>query len=937
LSVSSGLPLARYVVGLDLGTTNCALSYVDTAEIPWKTRTFKVLQHTSANQLEALETLPSAVYLLTGPSKDRGNEFGDTLAPLPWTGAQEIVGQFARDHGLTNPERLVASAKSWLCHPDVDRLAAILPWQSSSDAKRISPVEASSRYLAHYRAAWDAAFPDEPLARQDFVLTLPASFDETARELTIRAAQMGGLARVWLIEEPQAAFYAWLAKHAETWQTLVTAGENVLVVDVGGGTADFTLIRAGQTATGLVQFQRVAVGQHLILGGDNIDLALAQQLEAKLSPGGPLEAGRFSQLLRRARVAKETLLGPDAPAEIKLSLPAVGSRLLAGSLQVTVTKGEVEQLATSGFFPVVEYDAEMASEASGFQEFGLPYATDTAITRYLAQFCRAHFSGDHPSIGADSKPDHVLFNGGVFAAELLRQQVIACLAKWFGGGTDWQPNLLENDRLDLAVSLGAAYYGMVRRGEGVRISAGLARTYYLGVIGDEGLEGVVVVPAGTEPGEECEPNDQEYQLTTGRPVEFPLYYSSTRLTDVVGERIPISPEAMQSLPPLRTVISGQNEEGGRMRVRLEAGLCEIGTLDVRVRQAASNKSWKLLFDVRGATRTDLVRVTTTGETAGVVEHEVIEKCAEVIGECFDTKQPATISPEKLMKQLGVVTGLDRAQWPPTLLREMWTALMTHASGRGRSAQHEARWLNLAGYALRPGLGIALDDWRVSETYKLLAGKLMFGQPANRVEQLVLWRRIAGGLASGQQLAIVEPLLMTIRQTLKLACSKKGVGSGLAIPMHEVAEQWRLVGAFEQLPESLKRELGGELARCVVKLGDGALRDAALWSVGRIGARQPALAPMNYALSTAVVEPWIELLLKEPMADKGVQLALGQLARKVNDRYRDISAAWREKVLEKLRLVASPEVVGLIEAGGRSDVLDGGAVLGDSLPIGLSLG
>ncbi len=930
------------MVGLDLGTTNCALSYVDTAEVPWRTRPFSVLQHTSANQLEALETLPSAVYPLAGGSNAGMGEFGGLLAPLPWQSgkpgaAKEIVGQFARDHGLVHPDRLIASAKSWLCHPEVDRLAAILPWQSSSEIERISPVEASSRYLAHYRAAWDEAFPEHPLARQDFVLTLPASFDETARELTIRAAQMAGLARVWLIEEPQAAFYAWLANHAETWQTLVTTGQNVLVVDVGGGTADFTLIRAGQTATGLVQFQRVAVGNHLILGGDNIDLAIAQELEARLSPNGPLDAGRFSQLLKRARVVKETLLGPDAPTETTLSLPAMGSKLIAGSLQVTVTRAEVEKLAVNGFFPLVEYDAEVASKQSGFQEFGLPYAADTAITKYLALFCRTHFNSDNPAIGADGRPDHVLFNGGVFAAPILKQQVIACLAQWFGRGTGWQPQVLENDRLDLAVALGAAYYGMVRRGEGVRISAGLARTYYLGVAGEEGLEGVVVVPAGTEPGEQCRHEDREYQLTAGRPVEFPLYYSSTRLTDVVGQRVPISPETMQSLPPLRTVIAGTTDAHGKMPVRLEAGLSEIGTLDVRVRQASGSKTWKLLFDVRAATRTDQARVVTRGESAGVVEQEVIDRCADVIGRVFDARGEDAIAPDKLMKELGLVVGLDRTQWPPTLLREIWTVLVKYAAGRGRSAQHEARWLNLAGYALRPGIGVALDDWRVIETYKLLAGKLMFGQPANRVEQLVLWRRIAGGLASGQQLAIIEPLLMTIRQSLKAARSKKGIGSGLAIPLHEVAEQWRLAGAFEQLPESLKRELGEELVQCVVALEDGALRDAALWSVGRVGARQPVLAPMNYAVSPAVVQPWIENLLKEPLTDKGVQLALGQLARKVNDRYRDISAAWREKVLEKLRPVATPEIVGLVEVGGTSEVLDGGAVLGDSLPIGLSLG
>ncbi len=379
---------ARYVVGIDLGTTNSAVAAVDTAESPWQVRTFAVPQLVAPGQVEARETLPSCHY------EPAAGELAAGAMRMPWQSADpdHVVGFFARDHGAMVPGRLIVSAKSWLCHSGVDRTAPLLPWHGAPDVDRLSPVDASARYLAHVRGAWDARHPEHPLAQQDIVLTLPASFDEVARELTVKAAARAGLPRVVLVEEPQAAFYAWIYAHTDDWETLVSPGQKILVCDIGGGTSDFTLIRVRGEAgpTGKVRFHRVAVGEHLILGGDNLDLALAHELERRLTGDGKLDPRQWAVLARKCQVVKETLLGDAAPERLTVTLPAGGSRLIGGGLQVELARDDARALLLDGFFPRVRLDDKPASRRSGFQEFGLPYAANPAVTRYLAAFLTAH-------------------------------------------------------------------------------------------------------------------------------------------------------------------------------------------------------------------------------------------------------------------------------------------------------------------------------------------------------------------------------------------------------------------------------------------------------------------------------------------------------------------------------------------------------------------
>jgi molecular chaperone DnaK (HSP70) len=934
---------SRYVVGLDLGTTNSALAYVDTHHSPTRIRTFAVPQAVAAGHLEALETLPSFHYQ---PAK---GEFSPGALRLPWQKSDPAytVGVFARDQGTLSPARLINSAKSWLCHPGVDRTAELLPWHGASDVDRLSPITVSARYLQHYREAWDAQFSEHPLAEQDFVLTLPASFDEVARELTIRAAQQAGLTRVVLIEEPQAAFYAWIDKHADRWEQLVSPGQKILVCDIGGGTTDFTLIRVRRGDDGLVQFHRVAVGEHLILGGDNFDLALAHHLERRLKGDGKLEPRQWSSLVRSCRQLKETLLGERPPAQYTLTLPGAGSKLIGGGLQTPVSRDEVEQVVVEGFFPLVELTAPPNRAQSGFQEFGLPYAPDPAVTKYLAAFLTAHRNaGDvsrprdgDPWASKDARPDLLLFNGGVFESPMLRQRLIDQLHAWFRANDPrWSITVLDNDRLDLAVARGAAYYGMVRRGQGVRIAAGLARTYYIGVERSPGIAipgspqtALCLCPAGLEPGHDIDLTARQFELRLGQPIEFPLFFSSTRLNDQPGELVAVEREQLTALPPIRTVLkAARSNETGIVRVQLHARLTEIGTLDLWCAELDGKRRWKLLFDVRSATQTDVAATASTAAQQGVFDDATSAAASQVIARTF--RAPGE-DPSALMKRLSDVIGLAREDWPTTLLRQMWEALIAASLGRKLSPQHEARWLNLLGYALRPGYGLAVDDWRVAETWKLLQGKLVHSAPMCRVECWILWRRVAGGLTSGQQQALAAPVAGVLGDWVKSAGKPRSDGVG----PHELSEQCRLLGSLEWLSPALKQQLGQLMLEIAESQKHVAVRSAALWALGRIGARRPVYGPLNTVLSPETIVPWLTRAMYLEGTDPMESFAVMQLARKTDDRYRDLDDSTRAAVLKWMDRAQAPRHFRrLVREAGTLEVEEQGLVFGEALPQGLRI-
>jgi len=765
-----------------------------------------------------------------------------------------------------------------------------------------------------------------------------------ARELTVKAAALAGLPRVVLIEEPQAAFYAWIYAHQDDWERLVEPGQKILVCDIGGGTSDFTLIRVRRGEGGKVQFHRVAVGDHLILGGDNLDLALAQHIEKRIET--KLEPRQWAVLVRTCRAVKETLLGPDPPERLTVNLTGAGSRLIGGGIHVEVTGQEVRDLLVEGFFSRVGLDAKPVGRRSGFQEFGLPFAADPAVTRYLAAFLTAHRHVaideiDLPTDRDPARPDIVLFNGGVFESPMLRERLLEVIEGWFSTASPWKPVVLDNDRLDLAVARGAAYYGMVRRGQGVRIAAGLARTYYVGVEnkggeGDEGGEGsaICLAAANAEPGQDVEVADRRFDLLVSEPVEFPLFVSSTRLTDKPGELVAIDRERMTPLPPIRTVLKTRKKgEAETVTVTLHARLTEIGTLDLWCSEIGGRRSWRLQFDVRWATQTDVAAHESAAEQEGFVDEAVWLECEKLIRGAFGPD--GHDKPEGLIKLLTAAAGMNRNAWPTSLCRRMWETLMEVEPGRRRSPVHEVRWLNLLGFALRPGFGLAVDDWRVSQTWSAIQGKFAF--PASRAEGWILWRRICGGLAAGQQQALAEPLIGPIRSLHRQLTSGKGRGGDLSFASHDTAEMWRLLGALEMLPVELKIELGTLLLDLLPKRKIEPVRQPIIWTVGRIGARVPMYGPLNTVVPAEAVAEWLVRLLDLAGRDSETPLAVMQIARRTDDRYRDLNEKIRRQASDFLAAAQAPKhFLELIRRGGSLDSGEQSLVFGESLPKGLRL-
>lgn len=610
----------RYAIGIDLGTTHSALAWVDIAasDAGDGQRTeggvLTLPQLTAPGTVEPRPLLPSFLYL------PHAEELPPAELALPWSAeGHSIVGELARSRGAGTPIRLVASAKSWLCHPGVDRRAAILPHDAPPEVQRVSPLTASVRYLEHLRAAWDHAHPEAPLAQQALTVTIPASFDPAARELTLEAATLAGLPAPTLLEEPQSALYAWIAGSAGGWRAQVRPGDLLLVVDVGGGTSDFSLIAVTES-DGSLELQRVAVGEHILLGGDNMDLALAHTVARKLAAGGStLDAWQLGALTHACRAAKERLLAdPGAPAQ-PIVVPSRGSRLIGGSLRSELTRDEVAAVLVDGFFPGVEASARPLSRLrAGLAQLGLPYAQDAAVTRHLAAFLGRQrgavaelpgFAERAPEGAAFIRPTALLFNGGVLKSPLLAERLLTTLNGWLAAEGAPPARALADADFDFAVARGAAYYGWVRRGRGVRIRGGTAFSYYIAVESampavpgvEPPIAALCIAPFGMEEGTGAEVPQLEFGLVVGEPVRFRFFGSSVRRHDAVGTLLEAwAPDELQELDSIAAVLPPEGRPSGEMvPVRLHARVTEAGTLEVEALASAGSERWKVEFDVRG--------------------------------------------------------------------------------------------------------------------------------------------------------------------------------------------------------------------------------------------------------------------------------------------------------------------------------------------------
>ncbi len=930
-----------YLVSIDLGTTNTVLAYAapGAADI----QLFDIDQLTAPGEVHGATLLPSTRYHAAE------GEIAAGQLQLPWRQpdiagiGHVIVGRLARSLGAQVPGRLVASAKSWLSHPGVDRMAPILPWGADEGVAKVSPVAASASYLSHVRGAWNTRFPAHPLELQQIVLTVPASFDEGARALTLEAAKLAGLPHLRLLEEPQAALYDWLYRHRGSLAAELAESRLVLVADVGGGTTDFSLVKV-DVVDGEPVLERIGVGNHLILGGDNMDLALAHLAESRL-PGNDatqrLSAGRLAQLTERCRTAKEQLMAQDGPPQATVTLLGSGAKLIGGSRSATLTREDVQQIVVDGFFPLNEELADARRTRGGIVEFGLPYASDPAVTRHLVSFLRQHAQAARAALGiADETvlpvPDTLLLNGGVFRADALAQRLADTLAGWRGKPL----HLLHNDDPDVAVARGGVAYSLSRQGMAPSIAGGSARSYYLLLDGEKSpgvaRRAVCVLPRGAQPGTEIVLAGRTFALRLGRPVRFHLVSAVGDAGHAAGELVQLDPADVVALPPISTVLKDAANTRKEIPVQLAAALSEVGTLAMHCVDEASGQRWLLEFQLRGE------------EEAAEVEEapapprfpDAIEKIERIFGgrnQQVDSKEV-----RQLRGQLEHLLG-SRENWSTPLLRRLFDALLQRAKGRRRSAEHERVWLNLAGWCLRPGFGHPLDDWRIGQLWTLFEGGAQYFKDSQvRAEWWTLWRRVAGGLSTEAQLRLLDDFAFN----LQADAQERGRRPATLVDGSE-EDMLRLGASLERIPAAYKAEIGNWMTGQITALPTAGQKFDAkasasftryLWALGRVGARQPFHGSAHEVAPVAAVTQWLNAVLQldwkkiEPAG-----FAATHLARMTGDRSCDIDAALREDVLRRLTAVGAPEAwSAMVREVVELDQASEQRMFGDALPPGLKL-
>ena len=957
--------MARYLIGIDLGTTNSALAYVDlhvkSRRAQPEIQTFPIPQLVAPGEMASRPLLPSFLYL-PGP-----HDLPAGATALLWAPERDYaVGEFARNHGMRVPGRLVTSAKSWLCHAGVDRSAPLLPWSAPPDVGRVSPVEASTRYLQHLLEAWNHTMarerPDDRLEKQAVVLTVPASFDDVARNLTVEAARKAGLENLTLLEEPQAAFYCWLATHAGSEVAALKPGARCLVVDVGGGTSDFSLILAVEQE-GELGFVRQAVGDHLLLGGDNMDLALAKFVEARLPGAGRLDAAQYGMLTQACRAAKEVLLGPKPPASYRVTVVGRGRQVVGGTQHAALTPADVRQTVFEGFFPLVEAGAEpQRGSRTGLHEMGLPYVSDPAISRHLAAFLKRHPAG--VDAGDGEAPSAILFNGGVFQPAALRERLVDVMQAWYEApGHPWQPLVLTNPSLDLAVAWGAAHYAWLRSSGGRRIGGGMARSYYVAVEADgvpspdtaEGGAGkgkgaerptdltvLCVVPQRLEEGQEISLDKPQLELALGQPVVFPLYTSTVRGDDRAGDLLRVGPGQLWQLPPLHSILRGGKRSGTRrVPVTLAARCTEIGILEVWCVAREGHNRWRLEFNVRDVVKNPEGEPAETedGEPARSVTdvwpEAQVQEAARLIRATYQSADAAP-EPRELTKALEEALEAPRHEWPTGLCRRLWDYLAEVAERRRLSPAHLARWYYLVGYCLRPGFGDTLDKYRVEQVWKLLHTPPRAGDPAaarpteGGADYWIMWRRLAGGLNASLQHALADRL----RPFLVPAKGKGAVRPGA----NELAEMWRAAASLERVGVKLKEQLGLAVLK---PLRRSPVPTYGFWALTRLGARVLLYGPLNVVIHPHVAQGWLDAILGFQPGHESERLAwafcLAQLARRSGQRALDIDDNHRQAVLAVLRAQAvPPHWVRMVEEVSELEKEEQSQMFGESLPIGLRL-
>ncbi|HHJ38169.1 MAG: molecular chaperone DnaK [Methylothermaceae bacteria B42] len=921
----------RYWIGIDLGTTHTVVAYADrklgkNAPI----ERFAIPQLIAPGEVAERPLLPSVRY---HPIE---GEIAPESHSLPWPQPDindpvpsAILGEFARQLGVKSQGRMVTSAKSWLCNSNVDRMAEILPWGAPKEVPKVSPLTASASFLAHVRGAWNYRLPDYPMEDQEVVITVPASFDDAARALTLGAARQAGLPQIHLLEEPQAVCYDWLNRHQNNLRLLNNV-RLLLVVDLGGGTTDLTLIQVEQGKK-QPKLTRVGVGNHLLLGGDNIDLMLAHLAEEHLiDQGQKLSPADFYQLIEQCRSAKERLLTEDSPESATVTVLGSGSKLIGGARSVELTREEVRHIVLDGFFPEATLSDHPHGKRLGLVEFGLPYVSDPAITKHIAAFLCLHTQAAREALGdasAPPVPDAILLNGGVFRSHIISQRLLDIVSSWSSQGLLH----LDNPRPDFAVAAGAVAYAMARQGLQLKIQGGAARSYFLVVEDERGdTRGICLLPKGTPEETEVILENRIFALRLGKAVRFNLVTSNEDTNYQPGEIISLENEDYANLPPSAVALDPQSSDGeSEINVKLAAQLTEIGTLQLHCIAADNPKQrWQLEFQLRKSSPAPQDFLSTESS------HPNINEAKTLIGEVFG-KKSKSVSP-KLVKtlrgELEKCLG-SRDGWDINLLRELADHLLDGLKYRRRSPQHERTWFSLTGFCLRPGFGYPLDDWRLEQSWNLYQPGLQFVNVIqNWAEWWTFWRRIAGGLNPEQQLQIYQD----IKDYIDPVKARKGKMASLA-KQHSYENIVRLAAVLELLPVEDKIQSGNWLLTRLQKNPKEPEQSA--WALGRIGCRIPFYASSHHVVPKEASQAWLEKLLQLDFKKKpALGFAAALLARMSGDRVRDIDESLRQAVIKKLRQSKAPAswIDMVSQPVSELSQEDEKRMFGESLPPGLKL-
>ncbi|WP_154204609.1 Hsp70 family protein [Vibrio alginolyticus] len=929
----------RFLVGIDLGTTNTVVAYCEITDNLEQSEVspFDIDQLIGPGEVVRKPLLPSFRY------HPAVGQISPSDLTLPWENepvsgdiSNVIVGEWARELGAKVEGRQVSSAKSWLSHQAVDRSSDILPWAGAQDVDKVSPVIASASYLNHIRQAWNYRHPSNKLEDQDVVVTVPASFDETARKLTLEAAELAGLKKIVLLEEPQAVCYDWYARHQQTAADELKELPLILVCDVGGGTTDLSLIEASFSSQDELALDRIGVGEHLMLGGDNLDLALAHLAESRFNQSKKLTAASLTKLIQQTRKAKENLLSASAPEEVKITMLGSGSKLLGGTKSIGLSKQEVHQIALDGFFPLSDFSEVPDKRRSAVVEFGLPYVADPAVSKHVAEFLTQHQQVARAALGIEDDkqnaiPVGLLLNGGVFNSELVTERVTTLLSDWRGAPV----TVLDNPHPDWSVALGAVAFGKARRGAQLKIGGGAARSYFLHLQEKNKMgKALCLLAKGTEEGHEIRLSGRRFSLTLGEPVRFNLLTSThdtlTNNTAIQnGVMVDVDPDLFAPLPPYITTLEGEGAElqanqKERVEVQLACQLTEVGTLKMECVSAEDDsKRWELEFEVRNK---------QTDDSEQVKLHPKLNECKELIARLYSGNKKSAESKEikTLAKDLEKKLG-KRDEWDFTTLRQLFDTFAQGRKRRRRSEQHEKNWLRLAGFALRPGFGDPTDSWRIEQVWGLYQQNIQFKNHQGWTDWWVFWRRIAGGLSQEQQ----ETILADIAKYLHPGAMKNPQSAKAAQDMG-YESMVRLSASLEHLEVEDKVLLATWFLSKAINHNQ--FEQAHWWAMGRLASRTPLYGSQHNVVPREQAEQWLPKLLeqnwqKEPM----IAFAAVMICRKTGDRLFDISDDYREQVLAKLKQSKVPESwVSLVEEVKELSESESKRIFGDALPSGLTL-